>query len=323
MTTTCDTTESNAIQESGRNEYDLVVIGAGPAGMTASIYAGRANLTVLLLDKLAPGGQVINTLEVQNYPGTGIINGAELAMQMFEQTQELGVAFDYATVTQILDEGGTKTLVCEEGPVYKAKAVIIATGTKPRRLGVSGEDRFAGDSISWCAICDGAQYRCRRVVVIGGGNSAVEESLYLAGIADHLTILTLFDLTADPKACEKLRALPNVTIHECHEILEFVGAERLEAVKARCTKSAKEVIVEADGVFEYIGLEPLAEPFRNLGILDEHGYIVVDSWMQTSAPGIFGAGDINTKNLRQIVTACNDGALAAQSAARYIEMLRK
>lgn len=319
--TQCDPTNDNT-GFSETNEYDLVIIGAGPAGMTAAIYAIRANLRLLLLDKLAPGGQVINTLEVQNYPGTGTINGAELAIQMFEQTQQLGVPFEYATVTQVREQGGLKEVVCREGPIYKAKAVIIATGTNPRRLGVPGEDRFAGESISWCAICDGAQYRCKKVVVIGGGNSAVEESLYLASIADHLTVLTLFDLTADPRACDKLRALPNVTIHEFHEILEFIGTDCLASVRARSTKTGAEIVVETEGVFEYIGLEPEAGAFGNLGILNAHGYIETDAWMATRAEGVFGAGDINSKNLRQIVTACNDGALAAQAAARYIESLK-
>jgi len=321
MTTQCDTT-TGVSNNYDSNEFDLVIIGAGPAGMTASIYAVRANLRVLLLDKLAPGGQVINTLEVQNYPGAGIINGAELAIQMFEQTQELGVAFEYGTVTQVLEENGLKKIICQEGQNYLAKAVIIATGTNPRRLCVPGEEKFAGESISWCAICDGAQYRCRKVAVIGGGNSAVEESLYLASIADHLTIITLFDLTADKTACDKLRALPNVTIHEFHEILEFIGDGCLQAIRARSTKTGEEIVVETEGAFEYIGLEPQAETFANLGILNEYGYIEADSWMATKAEGIFGAGDINSKNLRQIVTACNDGALAAQAAARYIETLR-
>ena len=300
-------------------KFDVAVIGAGPAGMTASIYATRANLNVLLLDKLAPGGQVINTLEVQNYPGMGTINGAELAIKMFEHTQDLGVTFDYGTVKAVQDKDGGKRILCQEGQAYDAKAVIIATGTVPRTLEIPGENKFSGGSISWCAICDGPQYRSRKVAVIGGGNSAVEESLYLAGMAEELTILTLFDLTADRAACDKLRAMPNVKIYEYHEILEFTGSERLETIQARSTKTGKKISVKVDGAFEYIGLKPTAEAFRDLGILNEHGYVCTDDWMTTQVPGIFGAGDINNKALRQIVTACNDGALAAQAAARYIE----
>lgn len=303
--------------------YDLVIVGAGPAGMTAAIYAQRANLHLLLLDKLTPGGQMVNTLEVQNYPATGTINGAELAIKMFEHTQEMGVEFDYATVDRIDLDGDDKILHCEEGQRYRCKAVIIATGTKPRRLGVPGEDAFAGGSLSWCAICDGAQYRDRRVVVIGGGNSAVEESLYLASIATELTLITMLDLTADPSACDKLRAMPNVKIYEWHDIIEFTGGERMERVRAKSSKTGEEIVVETDGAFEYIGLEPTAQAFASLGILNKFGYIETDEWMETKVPGIFGAGDINSKALRQIVTACSDGAYAAQAAARYIKSLQK
>lgn len=163
--------------------YDLVIIGAGPAGMTAAIYGARADLKVLMLDKLAPGGQIINTNEIQNYTGMGTINGAELAMQMFNHTQELNVAFDYGTVNKIEDNGDTKKIYIEEDAdkVITAKAIILATGTTPRRLNIPNEDKFIGNGISFCAICDGASYRDKDVVVIGGGNSAVEESIYLAG----------------------------------------------------------------------------------------------------------------------------------------------
>lgn len=300
-------------------EYDVAIIGAGPAGMTAAIYAARANLRVLLLDKLAPGGQIVNTFEIQNYTGLGTINGAELAIKMFEHTQELGVVFDYGTVTTIESEGGRKKLICEEGHSFEAKAVIIATGTKPRMLGVPGEEKFAGASISWCAICDGPHYRDKRVIVIGGGNSAVEEAVYLAGIAEEVTIVTLFDLTADPSACDKLRAMPNVRIYEYHDIIEFFGEAKFEGLRAKSTKTGQEITVQAAGAFEYIGLEPTAEAFRGLGILNEQGYIATDAFMATNVAGIYGAGDITSKHLRQVVTACSDGAIAAQAAAKYIK----
>lgn len=304
--------------------YDVIIIGAGPAGMTASIYAIRANMSVLILDKLSPGGQMVNTNEIENYTGTGKINGAELSMQMFEHTQELGVEFDYKTVLEIKDNGQSKTVICEEdGTVYETRTVIIATGTVPRRLGVSGEEQFAADGISWCAICDGAQYRDKNVVVIGGGNSAVEESLYLAGITTSLTIVTMFDLTADPKACEQLRSQDNVTIYPYQEVLEFTGDEALEGVRFKSTKEdATERYVKCDGVFEYIGLEATTDSFKNLGITNKFGFIEVGDEMNTRVEGIYGAGDITSKKLRQIVTACSDGAIAANSAAKYVEGLR-
>lgn len=307
------------------NIYDIVIVGAGPAGMTAAIYAIRANMKVLMLDRLAPGGQMINTNEIENYTGTGKLSGAELAIKMFEHTQELGVEFDYKTVIDIKNGGPLKTVVCEEDDtVYKARAVILATGTVPRRLGVPGEDDWAANGISWCAICDGAQYRDKEVVVIGGGNSAVEESIYLAGICTKLTIVTMFDLTADPKACDQLRRMANVTIYPYQEVLEFTGEDRLTGVRFKSTKEdATERYVSCDGVFEYIGFQASSQAFAKLGIVDRTGCIETDARMRTKVPGIFGAGDITVKHLRQIVTACSDGAVAANSAASYVESLKQ
>ena len=307
------------------NSYDVIIVGAGPAGMTAAIYAIRANMKVLMLDRLSPGGAIINTNEIENYTGAGKLTGAELAIKMFEHTQELGVEFDYRTVIDLIDEGEWKIVVCEEDDaVYQAKAVILATGTVPRRLGVPGEDQWAGSGISWCAICDGAQYRDKEVVVIGGGTSAVEESIYLAGICTKLTIVTMFDLTADPKACDQLRKMPNVTVYPYQDVLEFTGEDRLTGVRFKSTKEdATERYVTCDGVFEYIGFAASSAAFAKLGILDRTGCIEADARMRTKVPGIFGAGDITVKHLRQIVTACSDGAVAANSAASYVESLKQ
>lgn len=310
-------------------KYDVVIVGAGPAGMTAAIYAVRANMKTLMLDQLAPGGQIVNTNEIENYTGVGAVNGAELAIKMFEHTQELGAEFDYKTVVSVTNneanDGATKLVHCEEDDtVYEASAVIIATGTRPRRLGIEGEDNFAGAGISWCAICDGAQYRGKDVVVIGGGNSAVEESIYLAGIVNKLTVITMFDLTADPKACDKLRAMPNVDVFAYQDVLEFTGQGTLTGVKFKSNKEedAAERYVSCDGVFEYIGLEPTAKFAADLGILNQFGCTLVDDEMATSVAGIFSAGDITHKKLRQVITACSDGAIAANSAAKYVEKLR-
>lgn len=304
--------------------YDVIIVGAGPAGMTASIYAVRANMKTLLLDRLAPGGQMVNTNEIENYTGCGKLSGAELAIKMFEHTQELGVEFDYKTVKSVTVEGDLKVVACEEDDaVYKAHAVILATGTVPRRLGVPGEDRWAGSGLSWCAICDGAQYRGKDVVVIGGGNSAVEESLYLSEICNRVTIVTMLDLTADPKACAQLRARENVDIHIWQDVLEFTGEERLTGVRFKGTKEDQtERYVSCDGVFEYIGFQATSEIFKDLGVTDKTGCIQVDSFMKTSVPGVFGAGDITAKHLRQIVTSTGDGAVAANSAAAYIKSIK-
>ena len=300
-------------------QYDVIIVGAGPAGMTAAIYAARADMNVLLLDKLAPGGQIINTNEIENYPGVGTINGAELAYQMFEHTQQFdNIAFDYGTVKSITDEGKVKRVLCEEDDKeFTAKAIILANGTRPRCLDIPGEDKFRGNGISWCAICDGAQYRDRDVVVIGGGNSAVEESIYLAEMAKKVTVVTMLDLTADPMACDKLKSLPNVEVYEWFDIKEFLPGDVFTGLRAVSSKTGEEIVVYGDGAFEYIGLQPVTEPFAGLGILESHGYIEANERMETAVPGIFGAGDSNSKLLRQIVTACSDGAVAAQSAAAY------
>ena len=304
-------------------QYDVIIVGAGPAGMTAAIYAARADMNVLILDKLAPGGQIINTNEIQNYPGVGTINGAELAYQMFEHTQQFeNIAFDYGTVKEILDEGKVKKVLCEEDDKeFTAKAIILATGTRPRCLDIPGEDKFRGNGISWCAICDGAQYRDKDVVVIGGGNSAVEESIFLAGIVKSLTIVTMFDLTADPMACDKLRAMDHVTVYPYQDILDFTGDTKLTGVHFKSTKTGEENTVSCDGVFEYIGLAPTTEFLKDLGVLNQFGYVEVDEKMHTKVEGVYGAGDCVTKNLRQVITACADGAIAAQEASHYVQTL--
>lgn len=302
-------------------QYDVAIIGCGPAGMTAAIYAARANMSVLLIDKLAPGGQIVNTNEIQNYTGMGTINGADLAIKMFEHTQELGATFEYGNVIDIQSDGDNKKLLCEEGHTFEAKAVIIATGTQHRVLGIPGEEKFQGTKISWCAICDGAQYRDKKVIVCGGGNSAVEEAIYLAGLAEEVTLITLLNLTADPLACSKLRAMPNVKIHEYYDTVEFIGEDQFKGLRAKSTQTGEEITVLADGAFEYIGLQPTAQNFKSLGILNDYGYIETDEFMATKVPGIYGAGDIISKHLRQVITACSDGAIAAQAASKYVERL--
>ena len=303
------------------NTYDLVIIGSGPAGMTAAIYGARADLKVLMLDKLAPGGQIINTNEIQNYTGVGTINGAELAMNMFSHTQELNVEFDYGTVNKIDCSSDMKKIYIDEDPdkVIEAKTVIVATGTTPRRLNLDKEANFIGNGISFCAICDGAYYRDKDVVVVGGGNSAVEESIYLSGIMKSLTIVTMFDLTADPIACDKLREKENVKIYTYQDILGFVGESSLEGIHFKSTQTGEETTVKCDGIFEYIGLLPVTDFVKDLGILNQQGYIEVNERMETSIPGVYGAGDCITKNLRQVITACADGAIAAQEASRFVK----
>ena len=308
------------------SKYDLVVIGAGPAGLTAAIYGVRANLSVLLLDQLAPGGQIINTNEIENYPGVGKVNGAQLAFQMFEHATELGVEFDYKTVKNLEVKDDIKLIHTEESEeAIEALTVIVATGTRPRTLNVPGEEDYTGSAISWCAICDGAKYRDKNVVVIGGGNSAVDEGTYLATITKSLTIITDFDLTADPVSCDYLRSLPNVTVHPYKTVTEFVGEDgKLTGVKFTDKETGdNEQLVECDGVFEYIGAVPSTDSIKDLGITESHGFIEANERMETAIPGVFGAGDCISKHLRQVVTATADGAIAAQQAGSYLKQLKR
>lgn len=302
--------------------YDVIIIGSGPAGMSAAVYAARANMSVLLIDKLAPGGQIIHTDIIQNYTGFKQIHGADLAIAMYEHTQSLGVEFVYKSVKDIKQQQGQHIVYCQEDAcVYHAKALILCTGTKPRMLGVENERRYAGNGISWCAICDGAQYRNKNVVVIGGGNSAVEESIYLAGIVASLTIVTQFDLTADPIACDKLRKMENVSIYTYQDVLGFYGDEKIRGIRFCSTKTKQPNDIVCDGVFEYIGLIPVNDCFKNLHIVNAMGYIEVDEHMATCIPGLYGAGDCIAKNMRQVITACADGAIAAQAASHYVESM--
>lgn len=306
-------------------QYDLVIIGAGPAGMTAGIYAARAGLSVVMLEKGAPGGQMLNTAEIDNYTGFETILGPDLSMKMFEHTQKHGVAYAYGNVTKVTDHGTYKLVYTDSNEIYQTKAVIIASGAKNKRLGVPGEDELAGRGISWCAVCDGAFFRNQDVVVVGGGNSAVEEALYLANIVNKVTIIhRRQQFRADQAAVNRAKAHPKI-VFELDAVVEQFNEEngKLKSVTVKnvVTGETKELI--AQGAFIYIGLLPVSDFVKGLVDMDEYGYIIVNEKMETSVPGIFAAGDVIQKELRQIVTATNDGAIAAQSAYKYIEALGK
>jgi thioredoxin reductase (NADPH) len=299
--------------------YDLIIIGAGPAGMTASIYAKRANLDVLLMEKSAPGGQMISTAEIENYTGAGKVSGVDLAMKMFEHVQSLGVETMFEEVVKVHDLGSVKEVVTPS-QTLQTKAVLITAGANPRTLGVKGEDDYAYRGISWCAICDGPLYKDKRVLVVGGGNSAVEESLFLSNIVSHITIVQNLDrLTADPKAVSLLMKTPNVDIIFNAKVISFNGDDALKSVDVETKDGVKSI--EVDGVFEYIGLTPVSDFVSHLGITNEAGYIVVNSNMETKVKGIFSAGDVNQKQIRQVVTATSDGAIAVQNIIKYLESL--
>lgn len=301
--------------------YDVAIIGAGPAGMTAAIYAARAGLSACIIESGAPGGKIIKTSELENYPGFVKINGAELATKMFEQVQGLQVEYEYGDVKDLRVEGEDRIVVRDGGSDIHARAVIIATGTQERLMGIPGEQEYTGRGVSYCAVCDGAFFRNQIVTVIGGGNSALEEAMYLTQFASKVRIVIRRDVfRADGIVQEKLEKNEKIEVIRRHVPVSIEGRDgRVSAVVLKDVATNAEQTLETAAVFPYIGADPSTGFAKNLNILDEHGYIRADESMRTAVPGIYGAGDCNAKVLRQVVTACNDGAIAAQAAFHYIK----
>ena len=298
--------------------YDVLIIGAGPAGITAAIYAKRANLKVAMFEKDTPGGQLSKYNEIENYTGAKKVAGYELATMMIDHAYELDIEVIYDEVLEVKLEGSLKKLITPN-QTYETKTVIIASGNVPRRLGVENEDKLAMNGISWCAICDGPLYKERKVVVIGGGNSAVEEASYLATLATHVTLVQNLDyLTADKKAQDILLKHQNVDIYYGSTVNKFLMNDQgLTGVEIKTKEGLK--TIDADGVFEYVGLIPVTDFVKDLGITDKWGYIKANEKMETEVPGVYAAGDVIVKQIRQVVTAAADGAIAAQNALKYIE----
>ncbi|MFR2689633.1 MAG: thioredoxin-disulfide reductase [Enterococcus faecium] len=304
--------------------YDVIVIGAGPAGMTAALYASRSNLSVLMIEQGAPGGQMNNTAEIENYPGFDSIMGPDLAYKMYEGVSRFGTENAYGIVQDIKDHGSHKEVICED-KTYEGKTVIIATGCIHRKLGVPGEEEFAGRGVSYCAVCDGAFFRNKRLVVIGGGDSAVEEAIYLTQFASEVVIVHRRDKLRAQKIIQD-RAFANEKISFMWDTVvdEIVGNEMVvTGVKARNVKTGNEFDLAADGVFIYVGLDPLTAPFREAGLTNEAGWIPTDNEMKTSIPGVFAIGDVREKDLRQITTAVGDGGIAGQQVYKYLESLEE
>jgi thioredoxin reductase (NADPH) len=299
--------------------YDVLIIGTGPAGITAGIYAKRANLKVAMFEKDTPGGQLSKYNEIENYTGYKKMAGYELATAMIDHAYDLGVEVIYDEVVKVELDGNIKKVITPS-ETYETKVVIIATGNVPRRLGVENEDELAMNGISWCAICDGPLYKDRKVIVIGGGNSAVEEASYLATLATHVTVVQNLDmLTADPKAQDILLKMKNVDIYYGSVVKKFLKDDKGLTGAIILDKEGKETTILADGVFEYVGLIPVTDFVKDLGVTNKYGYIEANEKMETAVPGIYGAGDVIVKQIRQVVTATADGAIAVQNALRYLE----
>ena len=302
--------------------YDVIIIGAGPAGMTAAVYASRANLSTLMLERGIPGGQMANTEEVENYPGYETILGPDLSTKMFEHAKKFGAEYAYGEVKEIIDGKEYKTIDAGSKQ-YKTRAIIISTGAEYKKIGVPGEKELSGRGVSYCAVCDGAFFKNKELVVIGGGDSAVEEGVYLTRFASKVTIVHRRDELRAQKILqqrafdnEKVDFIWNTTLKTINEKDGKVGSVTLVS-----TVDGSEREYPADGVFIYIGMLPLTKPFQSIGITNQAGYIETNDRMETKIPGIFAAGDVREKNLRQIVTATGDGSIAAQSAQHYVEEL--
>ena len=302
--------------------YDVIIAGAGPAGMTAAVYTSRANLSTLMIERGIPGGQMANTEEVENYPGYEHILGPDLSTKMFDHAKKFGAEYAYGDIKEVIDGKEYKTVVAGSKE-YKARAVIITTGAEYKKIGVPGEKELGGRGVSYCAVCDGAFFKEKNLFVIGGGDSAVEEGVYLTRFAKKVTIVHRRDELRAQKILQQ-RAFDNEKVdfiwnHTLKQINEKDG--KVGSVTLVSTKDGAEQELPADGVFIYVGMLPLSKPFLNLGITNEKGYIVTNEKMETKVPGIFAAGDIREKTLRQIVTATGDGSIAAQSAQHYVEEL--
>ena len=300
-------------------EFDLIIIGSGPAGMAAAIYGSRAGLKCAMIESEAPGGKLVKTYEIANYPGIREINGAELAMQMYEHSTAFNCESLFHTVTKV-EDGEVKSVICADGTVYKAKAVIVATGTKERLMGIPGEKELTGKGVSYCAVCDGAFFRNKVVTVIGGGNSALEEALYLTQFASKVNIVIRRDVfRADQIAVDRVNANEKIEIIKKAVPVEIKAENgRVAAITLKNVDTNENFDVETNAVFPYIGADPCTEMLEGLGVLNAHGYIEVNDDMSTAVKGIYGAGDVCDKVLRQVVTAVNDGAVAAQSVFHYI-----
>ncbi len=302
--------------------YDVIIVGAGPAGLTAALYLRRAEKTVLLIEKGAFGGQITYSPKIENYPGIESASGNEIAERIVSQVMDLGADVEVDEVVGIEDGGALKTVIGKEAR-YEGRAVIVATGAKHRMLGIEGEERFVGEGLSFCAVCDGAFYKGQDVVVVGGGNSAKQEALLLAKLCKKVTVVqNLAELTGEKKLSDEVLACDNIEVIFSSVVADYlVEADRLCGVRVKNTVSGEEGAIRADGVFIAIGLEPDCGAFSELIALDKWGYAVSGESCDTKTAGVFVAGDCRQKKVRQISTATADGVNAALGALDYIDSL--
>ena len=297
--------------------YDIIIIGAGPAGMTAAIYGKRALKSVLILEAITYGGQIINTLDIENYPVEAHISGFDFATKLYNQVIDLGAEIKYEKVTEIIDKNEYKEVMTSKN-TYQAKTIIIATGADNRKLGLENESNLIGKGISYCATCDGNFFKKKDVAVVGGGNTALEDALYLSSIANKVYLIHRRDqFRGDQSVIEKLKEQDNVEFVYNSNVTKLIADESLTSIEVT-NKDGSTKNIPVKGLFIAIGKVPENENFKNLINVDEAGYIIADESCHTNIPGIFVAGDTRNKELRQLVTATADGAIAATEAVKYL-----
>ena len=301
--------------------YDIIVIGAGPAGMTAAIYARRAARSVLVLEAVSYGGQILNTPDIENYPVEAHISGFDFSTKVYEQAKGLGAEFAFEKAVEIREDDGGYTVVTPKN-AHRAKAVILATGSENRKLGLEDEDRLVGKGISYCATCDGNFYRNKVVAVVGGGNTALEDALYLADLAKQVYLIHRRDsFRGEETNVARLKEKGNVEFVYNANVTKLISEKRLKAIEVTDKLDGSVRTIELNGLFIAVGRVPENQNFANLIELDEAGYVRAGEDCHTSAAGIFVAGDNRAKALRQLVTATADGAMAATEAVKYINSL--
>ena len=303
-------------------KYDVIIIGAGPGGLTAALYASRANLSVLMLDRGLYGGQMNNTDAIDNYPGFSEIKGPELGEKMYNSVMKFGAKFEYGDVQTVTTDGDLKIVKTDTGE-YSAPALIIATGADHRHLGVPGEDEYSGKGVSYCAVCDAAFFKDEDIAVIGGGDSAIEEGIYLAQSAKSVTVIHRRDQLRAQPTLQK-RAFANPKMHFIwNGLTQSIDGDgnKVTGVTYKDKETGEEKHLKTRGVFIYVGVIPQTAPFKDLGVTDENGWIPTDEHMRTKVDGIFALGDVRAKDLRQIANAVGDGSIAGQQAYNYLQDL--
>lgn len=296
---------------------DLIIIGAGPAGLSACLYASRAGLNVLMLDSGAPGGKLNVSAEIENWPGQKKKTGPELAYEMYEHALSFGGEQAYGEVTKVIDYGDYKEVITTDQS-YEAKNVLIATGTKERKMGIPMEEELTGHGVSYCAVCDGPFFKGDEVAVVGGGNSALEEAIYLTKFAKKVHLIVRRDVfRADKIIQDHVQANDKIEIHFLKKPHHLIAKDnKVAAIALEDSKTGEVSELAVKGVFPFVGLDPITDFVKDLGITDERGYIITNELMETSVKGIYAAGDVRQKVLRQVVTATNDGAIVGQQVGQ-------